>query len=285
MPVEIVLSHYQARPLLAAHQHSLPAVVTSLDLGLSQCEVALEPEGARLPGEKFISWDDLGKIAESEVSCFGVEDNVIHKIQIYSEFTGRFYSLMPTEGAPTMLLSGIPMHRIKGIDPYHDTLLKIKAIKPVTGPVLDTTMGLGYTAIEAARTAERVTTIELDPAVAELASQNPWSRALFENPRITHLIGDSFELIETLDDSGFSRVIHDPPMFSLAGELYSGEFYRQLFRVLRSSGRMFHYIGDLKSSSGSRVAKGVARRLKEAGFRDIKYNYRAFGITAQKSAG
>jgi len=53
-------------------------------------------------------------------------------------------------------------------------------------------MGLGYTAIEAAHTSEHVITIELDPTVVEIARQNPWSRALFSNPKIERRVGGQF---------------------------------------------------------------------------------------------
>ena len=59
-------------------------------------------------------------------------------------------------------------------------------------------------------------------------------------------------------------------MLSLAGELYSGEFYRDCWRVLRRNGKMFHYIGDPDSKSGARTTKGVVRRLQEAGFTRIR---------------
>jgi len=75
---------------------------------------------------------------------------------------------MPTDGAPTMLLSGIPMHRFKDTDPHADTLCKIEALFPVTGQALDTATGLGYTAIQLAHRA-RVITIEFDPPVLEIA--------------------------------------------------------------------------------------------------------------------
>jgi hypothetical protein len=181
-----------------------------------------------------------------------------------------------------MLISGIPMHRIKGTDPYRDTLQKIKTIAPVTGHVLDTATGLGYTAIEAAKTADHVVTIELDPVALEIAQLNPWSQALFENPRITQLVGDSFEEIQDFESGTFARIIHDPPAFSLAGDLYSGEFYRQLFRVLRSGGRLFHYVGDLESKSGRIVSKGAVRRLQEAGFSRVVRRPEAFGLVAYK---
>jgi hypothetical protein len=71
-------------------------------------------------------------------------------------------------------------------------------------------------------------------------------------------------------------------MFSLAGELYSGECYRHLFRILKPKGRMFHYIGDLESRSGRNVARGVLRRLQEAGFRRVVRKPGAFGLVAYR---
>jgi predicted methyltransferase len=130
--------------------------------------------------------------------------------------------------------------------------------------------------------AEEVITIELDPTVLEVARLNPWSQALFDNPRIEQIVGDSFEEIQVFEDESFSRIVHDPPMFSLAGDLYSGECYRHLFRILKPKGRMFHYIGDLGSRSGRNVARGVVRRLQEAGFRRIVRKPGAFGVVAYR---
>ncbi len=181
-----------------------------------------------------------------------------------------------------MLVSGIPMHRVKDTDPHQDTLEKIRSIRPIVGEVLDTATGLGYTAIEAARTAEHVLTIELDLAALEVAKMNPWSQELFGNPKITQEIGDSFEVVEGLPPSSFTRVIHDPPAFSLAGDLYSGEFYSELHRVMRNKSRLYHYVGDPESKSGRNVTAGVIRRLEEAGFRQVRRVPRAFGVVAIK---
>jgi predicted methyltransferase len=268
--------------MLRARQQDESSAVTSLDLGLTTAEVALEPERVVLPDGQWLSWDSLEEISQSESVCFVVEENEAEKIQRFSEFLNRFYSLMPTHRAPTLLISGIPMHRIKGTDPHRDTLSKIRAVAPIGGRVLDTCTGLGYTAIEAARTAEQVVTIELDPTVLEVARLNPWSHSLFENPRIEQIVGDSFEEVQTFEDDSFARILHDPPTFSLAGELYSGECYRHLFRVLRRRGRMFHYIGDLSSRSGRNVARGVVRRLQEAGFSRVVRKPGAFGVVAYK---
>jgi predicted methyltransferase len=105
---------------------------------------------------------------------------------------------------------------------------------------------------------------------------------LFETPNITALIGDSAELIETFAEESFDFILHDPPMFTLAGELYSLAFYRQLHRVLRRGGRLFHYIGNPESKSGATVTRGAARRLTEAGFRRVQPRPQAFGLIAFK---
>lgn len=281
--MDIVLSYVQVGPLLRARDAGQSTARLSPDLGLSEVEVALGDEGVRFPGGALLRWADAEAVAEAETSCFTLPAGGIEKIQTFSETTNRHLSLMPTQGAPTMLLAGLSMHRIKGTDPHKDTLSKIKAVKPVVGRVLDCNTGLGYTAIAAARAgADEVVTIELDPAVLEICRRNPWSRELFDNPKIRQLVGSSYDLVPELEDAGFSRIVHDPPRFSLAGELYSGDFYRELYRVLRRGGRLFHYIGDLDSSSGRRVTPGVMRRLQEVGFSRVERRPQAFGVTAIK---
>lgn len=288
MTYPIVLSHYQAGPLLRARAEGRETLSVSPDLGLSEAEVRLDPEGVAFPGGERLIWTGVEEIGASKGSgrlsahCFAVEDGAPREISAYSPRFNRRYSLFPTEGAPTMLVSGFPMHRIKGTDPHRDTLEKIRAAAPVTGHALDTTMGLGYTAIEAARTATSVLTIELDPTVLEVARLNPWSRDLFESARIERRIGDAAELVPELPDAAFDHVLHDPPSFSLAGQLYSGAFYRELHRVLRPGGRVFHYIGNPESAFGARVTRGVVRRLREAGFARVVPKPDAFGLLAHK---
>lgn len=278
----IVLSAFTVEPLFASRQAGNTQSNLTTDLGFSSISVELHPDCVLLPAGVNLSWDALQAVLDEPQSCFILRAGDLVKIQSYSDHTGRYYSLYPTRRAPTILVSGIPMHRIKDTDPHADTLVKIRTAQPA-GKVLDTTTGLGYTAIEAARTAEHVITIELDAAVLGICRQNPWSQELFDNPRITQIIGDSFEVIQEYPDSTFSRIIHDPPTFSLAGDLYSGEFYSQAYRVLKANGRLFHYIGDLNSPSGHRVARGVAQRLKKAGFLRVVARQEAFAVLAFKN--
>lgn len=278
----VVLSHYQAKPLLAARRAELTSAVISPDLTRTTAEVTLTEHGVYFPGGEWLLWRDVEKIAASENSCFVVGEGEVSPIRVFSEQTNWMRSLYPTPGAPTTLVAGFPMHRIKDTDPYQDTLKKIAALAPITGNVLDTTTGLGYTAIEAARTAEHVTTIELDPAALEVARLNPWSQELFENPYIETIIADAYTQIREFADDAFACVIHDPPTFSLAGELYSEEFYWQAYRVLAPRGRLFHYVGDPASKLGKRMTTGVVQRLRDVGFRRVVRKAEAFGVVAYK---
>jgi predicted methyltransferase len=278
----VVLSYVQVAPLLEARRREVTQVEISPDLGLTKVPVEINTEEVTFASGEQLNWEQVEKIQRSESVCFLVEDGVARPIQVFSEETNRLCSLYPTGGAPSMLIGGFVMHRVKDIDPVQDTLRKVRALAPIRGRVLDTATGLGYTAIEAAKSADEVVTIELDPGAQEIARLNPWSRGLFENPKITQLMGDAFEVVPAFEDESFTRILHDPPAFSLAGQLYSGEFYRQLYRVLRRGGRLFHYIGDLNSKSGGTVTKGVLRRLQEAGFTRITRRPEAFGVVAYK---
>ena len=274
-----VLSHYQLVDL-APPLEGVETCQLSLDLGLTQETVTLSVDGIEMPDGGVLSWESVEDIRDATNNCFGIEEGQALKIVTFSEPQNRVYSLMPTQGAPTMLISGIPMHRIKDTDPHRDTLAKVRASGRLVGRVLDTATGLGYTAIEASKTADSVLTVELDPSAIEIARQNPWSRQLFQRENIHQAIGDSFDIVSELEDAAFDRIVHDPPAFKLAGHLYSTDFYRHMLRVLVPRGRLFHYIGDPESRSGRNITRGVMRRLDEAGFQRIQRRPKAFGVVA-----
>lgn len=282
MPDRFVVSHVQLCSALDARRAGAARVATSLDLGLTSVDLALGEEGIVLPDGATLPWGDVEAIVDEEQHCFAVEEGRPRRLSLYSEDTGRYLSLMPTESAPTLLVSGIAMHRIKDCDPLRDTQAKVRTLRPLTGRVLDTSTGLGYTAIAAARTAEEVLTVEIDPGVIALARENPWSRELFADPRIARVMGDSFELVQGMPDGSFHRILHDPPAMRLSGDLYSTEMYRHLYRLLRRGGRLFHYVGDPQSKSGRNVTRSVMRRLAEVGFRQVRPTPAAFGVTARR---
>jgi len=278
----VTLSHFQARELLAARQSGARSFAVSPDLGLTTVTATLDVDGVVFPTGERLRWAEVERIQRAANVCFQIADGGATEIRRFSEVTGWARALMPTAGAPTTLVAGLPMHRIKDTNPWADSQTKIAALAPISGRVLDTATGLGYTAILAARTAEEVVTIELDPAALEIAAMNPWSRELFTRSNIRQLVGDAVEILPTLEDGGFTRILHDPPMITIAGDLYGEAFYRELWRVLRRGGRLFHYLGDPESASGRRTTAGVIRRLQSAGFSRVTRRPEAFGVLAQK---
>ncbi len=178
-PAAVVLSYVQVAPLVEARRRGLVQVETSPDLGLTKAPVEINAGGVKFPGGEQLSWEQIERIQKSESVCFIVEGGVARPVQIFSEETNRLCSLYPTGGAPSMLIGGFVMHRVKDIDPMQDTLRKVRTLAPISGRVLDTATGLGYTAIEAAKSADEVVTIELDAGAQAIARLNPWSRALF----------------------------------------------------------------------------------------------------------
>jgi hypothetical protein len=70
-------------------------------------------------------------------------------------------------------------------------------------------------------------------------------------------------------------------MFNLAGHLYSGALYTTFHEILKSNGRLFHYIGNPDSRMGASIGRGVVKRLRRSGF-SVTPKPKAFGVLAQK---
>ncbi|MEQ4573640.1 MAG: SAM-dependent methyltransferase, partial [Gammaproteobacteria bacterium] len=112
---------------------------------------------------------------------------------------------------------------------------------------------------------------EKNADVLWLRTLNPWSpdpEAPASGGRLHLQHADVSQAIARLADASVDTVLHDPPRFGIAGELYSQVFYDNLARVLRKGGRLFHYTGSPnKLTSGRDVPREVARRLEKAGFK------------------
>ena len=307
----IILSAFQAEKILQAITNNKIKfnhikVELSLDLGLTlsksevdgtdkeNIKIILTHETSKAVETETITLDDLKQIIKNNTVCYLIKNNQIHKIQLFSMETNTFLKLFPTgeKTAPTIELSGIRMHNIKDQDAIIDAKNKIDAIN-VHGKVLDTCFGLGYTALIAAKKKEvtEIYTHERDPNIVEIAKHNPWSNEVFEGitdekiqkkeNKIKLKICDAVIEIKTYKDNFFDAIIHDPPMFKLSQEMYSGEFYLQLFRVLKKGGEIYHYTGAPGAKNRSiDIALGVIKRFQRAGFKDVirKHN----GVTARK---
>ncbi len=215
-------------------------------------------------------------------AVYYVEGGVLRPVEVRRG--SRYMRLrVPGDGVhATLEIDGIHMHRVApGVDPWRDTLAKVRAARVRRGDlVLDTCMGLGYTAIASLlRGARLVVTFEVDEAVIWCAERNPHSQLLDAREAIV-VHGDVVEAVRRLPDEAFTVVIHDPPRFTSAtGDLYSLEFYKHLYRLLRPGGRLFHYTGRPRGGS---ILQGIARRLQQAGFARIRWVDEAQGFTAIK---
>jgi len=193
----------------------------------------------------------------------------------------------PSRGMPpTLLVNGIVMHRVgSGWDPLRDAAAKVSRLGVRRGHlVLDTCMGLGYTTIHSLRRGARVVTTEISRAVLTLAERNPFSKPLASSDVII-LHGNAVDYVAMFESSVFDRVLHDPPRFSVAGSLYSQEFYNELYRILRPGGMMLHYTGEPQRGRGrghGPIVRGVIERLRAAGFHVKGYDERTLSVLALK---
>ena len=274
-----LLTSESAQQLCIAMDAGAAVASVSVDLGLSTIEATIANGKARLI-DAAVSRATLQKIVRDPNKCFEIVDGTARPVSVFSETTGWVRTLLPTADAPTTLVAGFPMHRIRATTPMADTKSKLRALRRPRGRVLDTATGLGYTAIQLAKTCAEVVTVELDPAAIELARRNPWSAELFARDNIRLVAGDIADEVARFADAEFDAVLHDPPTVQLAGELYSQGFYAQLRRVLKPNGRLFHYVGDPSSIAGGRATAGAMRRLADAGFQTIRRDSRAFGVVA-----
>jgi len=232
----------------------------SLDLERSQSSVDVDAAGWTWQGRRFPYVE----------SC---KDRTVYywdgaAFLPVARYAGSLIKLVPTEwGPPTFEIDGIKMLPTARVSPYEDAGRKVALIEPRGKAVLDTCGGLGYFAAWCVKgDARHILSFEKNPDVLWLRSLNPWSPR--NGSGLTLERGDITERIVSLPEAAFDAVLHDPPRFGIAGELYSQDFYGHLARVLKRRGRLFHYTGSPnKLTSGRDVPAEVRKRLERAGFK------------------
>ena len=259
-----LLTRELADALLAGRAAAASSVSGSFDLGRSDSEVLLAAAGWRWRGQHY-PWPE------------GLKDRSIYywdgtDFAALQRYAGSLIKLIPTTwGAPTFEIDGIKMLPTMQLSPYTDAQRKVALVRPRGAQVLDTCGGLGYFAAWClAEGAARVLSFEQNPDVLWLREHNPWSpdpAAAEAAGRLELILADVTSAIEALPDQAFDTILHDPPRFGIAGDLYAQRFYDQLARVLRPRGRLFHYTGTPNSKTSGRDLPGeVSKRLGKAGF-------------------
>lgn len=267
------VSHYSGplltRPLadalLAARDSGAATWNASLDLDRSHGEARLDADRWHWRGHAYLYPQRL-----KERTIYYWDGGEFTAI---SRFGSGLIKLVPTGwGAPTFEIDGIKMLPSAQLSPFEDARRKVALVEPRGRTLLDTCGGLGYFAaccLEAG--VARLLSFEKNPDVLWLRTLNPWSPdpdSADAGGRLQLTHGDVSLAIASLADDSVDAILHDPPRFGIAGELYSQAFYDQLARVLRRGGRLFHYTGTPnRLTSGRDVPREVARRLEKAGFR------------------
>ena len=260
-----LLTRPLAQALLAAHEAGANTWSGSLDLGRSEGEAVLGADTWQWKGGSF---PYAPKLKDRTLYYWDGEE-----FAPVSRYTGSLIKLVPTEwGAPTFEIDGIKMLPTSKESPIDDARRKVALVQPQGKTVLDTCGGLGYFAaccLEAG--AARIHSFEKNADVVWLRTLNPWSPdpdAPASGGRLQLTHADVSQAIGQLPEGAFEALLHDPPRFGIAGELYSQAFYDQLARVARKGARLFHYTGSPnKLTSGRDVPREVARRLEKAGFK------------------
>ena len=245
--------------LHAAVRAGRPIIECTLDLGRSTTTVEVSAAGWRWQGQLFPHMES-GKV---RTIYYWVDET----FQPVMRYTASLVKLVPTAyGPPTFEIDGIKMLPTARVSPYADAERKVDLIQPKGKVILDTCGGLGYFAGWCLhRDAKQVLSYEKNPDVIWLRSLNPWSPRIGSGLTLTR--ADIAEEIGLLPGKSVDAVLHDPPRFGIAGELYSQVFYEHLGRVLKPNGKLFHYTGTPnKLTSGRDVPGEVAKRLRRAGF-------------------
>lgn len=260
-----LLTRPLAEALLAARDAGADTWTGSLDLGRSSGEARLDADAWEWRGQRY-PWP--GKLKDRTIHYWDGDE-----FAAVSRYSGALIKLVPTEwGAPTFEIDGIKMLPTAKASPMEDARRKVALVQPQGKTVLDTCGGLGYFAaccLEAGAT--RIQSFEKNADVLWLRTLNPWSpdpEAPEFGGRLQLAHDDVTQAIMQIADASVDALLHDPPRFGIAGELYSQVFYDQLARVLRRGSRLFHYTGSPNTlTSGRNVPREVATRLEKSGFK------------------
>lgn len=133
---------------------------------------------------------------------------------------------------------------------------------------------------------EKITLVELDPAMIKLAEENPilrsYNKDSLHNPKVTVVIADAFRwVMEQYKNpkEKYDLIIIDFPLpknFTLA-RLFSAEFYRATFKLLESEGFVTiqsgpsYLLEDNRHITVSKVASSILKTVQAVGLAGYPY--------------
>ncbi len=280
-----VLSGYHLKEIMEKADEGEEKGVISLDFGISKTEFKLNNEKATFPEyNESLDLNDIRRLIKKRSinDCFLIKDNEPVWIYSFSDEYGVLKLYEPKiDYPPTLFINGSYMHAIRVSKPTEEAFEKAKMLNGISGTVLETCFGLGYSTIQLAKNKniKEVVACEISPEVIEIAELNPWSKEAFACKSVNLHNEDVSKFVSTVKASSFDGILHDPPNFNKFEYLYSESFYSELYRILKPNGKLYHFIGT-KGSGNISIYRSTKRKLQAAGFSRVTEGYR--GLIATK---
>ena len=253
----MILSSTDFENINQAIKNNKDKIEISLDLNLTKTSIKIKDQKLILNNKSI----EIPKTPKTK-TCYLIKKDELEPIQFFSQETNSLYKLIPTSNKPLLQISGTSMHKKEFVDLITKEKLK--------GTILDSGTGLGYTTIQATKTADKVITIELDPNVIEITKINPWSQELFTNKKIEFKQGDLEEELINFPDNYLNNIIQDTGEFKKTGNLFSLSHYQEIYNKLKPRGNFYHYVPRPQKTKGRSLVQEIIPRLKQAGFKKIE---------------
>ncbi|MBS3172062.1 methyltransferase domain-containing protein [Candidatus Woesearchaeota archaeon] len=266
--MNLIIDSREIERINEAIENNKKEIEVSLDLNLTKTIVKLTTTGIIYEGKRIITT----KIKRYDKCCYILMKNNLQKAQFF--VNNNLYKLIPTSKNPILQISGTSMHKKEFVERIIQDKLK--------GNILDSGTGLGYTSIGLAKTADKITTIEIDKTVIEIAKFNPYSQDLFTNKKIELIIGDLSEEIKKFQNESFDNIILDAGTPRSSGNFFSLNNYKEVYRVLKKHGILYHYIPQHHIKRGRDFTSEITLRLKKAGFEKINRNEKGSYVVCNK---
>ena len=236
----------------------------SLDLNISQSTIKILPSSKQfiLPSGEVVDFPSTFK--EKTRICYAIEKNQIFPLRLFSEKMNFYYKLVPTSNRPILTVSATPFHKKTFLDYIERSKLK--------GNVLDGGTGLGYSAIIASKTADKVMTVEWDSNILLMGTYNPYSSELFTTDKIQIIEDDITEYVSKCENNLFDNLIQDGGMPKSSGTFFSSNYASELYRVLKHKGKLVFYLPQHGKTKGRDFGAEQIRRLVNSGFKVLERN-------------
>jgi len=248
---------------LIAKKENKKDFITSLDLGITTTSIDTNRFSALL--------EHCPKIRNEDIVYYDEKKKEGFKLQISNE--NGIFSLRKdkNENKPVLYINAVKMNvsKDKGIDGYNRGVVNNLGVIR-TDTLLEICTGAGYKTLLLSEKAEKVVSVEKSKEVLELMKYNPYTKELLKNNKVK-IVNQDATLYALNTKEKFSKILHDPPTFKFAPELYTKEFYADLYRLAEDRCILFHYTGNPGNKfRGKDLISATIERMTSVGWKLIK---------------